>query len=166
MLHEPSERIGFYYMPVVLGVTLGSFVASRMTRRFGLRALALTGNWIQILGATALLVVDLGGSLSATSIVTCAVVFAAGSGFANSNLVAGALGADPQAIGAASGLYGFQQMMYGGLCTLVVGLWHSDSALPVAVSLLASGLLGKWAIGHARKARTGKMNDNPLAGDT
>ena len=48
------------------------------------------------------------------------------------------MSAEPKAIGAASGLYGFMQMVFGALCTIAVSVWHDDSLLPTAVVLLVS----------------------------
>ena len=55
----------------------------------------------------------------------------------------GKLSADPQLIGAASGLYGFMQMANGAACALMVGLTPADPAFAAAIVLLAGLLLGQ-----------------------
>ena len=56
---------------------------------------------------------------------------------------------NPNSIGAASGLYGFTQMAYGALCTVVVEVWQPGSVFTVAVVLLGSALLGQAALSLA-----------------
>mgnify|MGYP003330395723 CR=1 FL=1 len=54
----------------------------------------------------------------------------------------GGISVNPQAIGAASGMYGFAQMSYGMLCTIVIESWspgavrRTQSARPRAISVL------------------------------
>jgi len=88
-----------------------------------------------------LLAIDLAGVLSVPSVLAAVTVFALGAGLASPVATARAISADVRAIGAASGLYGFLQMAFGALCTLLVGIWHADSALPVACILLAASLV-------------------------
>ena len=78
-------------------------------------------------------------------------VFMFGVGIASPFSISGAISADPQAIGAASGLYGFIQMIFGALCTLVVSAWHTGSALPTIVVLLGSALIGRVAFAVASR---------------
>ncbi len=56
------------------------------------------------------------------------------------------MGVYPDRAGAASSLYGFIQMGVGALATLAVGLWHTDSALSVATTLLVAALLSAAAL--------------------
>ncbi len=141
VLHRPASEVGAYYMVMVAGVTVGSWMASRLTvgARAGmiLPAAAALG----VTGSGALLAIDLAGVLSVPSVLAAVTVFALGAGLASPVATARAISADVRAIGAASGLYGFLQMAFGALCTLLVGIWHADSALPVACILLAASLV-------------------------
>ena len=47
------------------------------------------------------------------------------------------------------GLYGFTQMAYGALCTIVVEVWRPGSVFTVAVVLLGSAVLGQVALSLA-----------------
>ena len=46
-------------------------------------------------------------------------------------------------------------MMFGALCSLVVSVWHSDSALPMATVLLVAALLGHWALRDGMRGARG-----------
>jgi DHA1 family bicyclomycin/chloramphenicol resistance-like MFS transporter len=96
-----------------------------------------------ITGAGALLVIDLAGWLSVTSVLAAVCVFSLGAGIASPLATARAISADARAIGAASGLYGFLQMSFGALCTLLVGIWHTESALSTACIMLASAVISQ-----------------------
>lgn len=150
-LHQPPEAIGFYYLFILGSASVGGFLASRLANRFGAAALARAGSWAQILGAATLLGVDLAGLLSVPTVVGPVMLITAAAGFAGPMAVAGAVNADPKAIGAASGLYGFMQMMFGALCTLAVSLWATNTVLPVALILMGAAVAGKAAFRHAAR---------------
>ena len=141
VLHRPASEIGAYYMVIVAGITLGSWIASRLVVGSRADKILPAAAVLGMVGAGALLVIDLAGWLSIASMLGAVCVFSLGAGLASPVATARAIGADPRAIGAASGLYGFMQMTVGAVCTLLVGIWHADSALPAACILLASALI-------------------------
>ena len=63
--------------------------------------------------------------------------------------LSGAVSVNPHAIGAASGLYGFTQMAYGALCTIIVEVWRPGSVFVVAAVLLVSAVLGQVTLSLA-----------------
>jgi len=152
VLHRSVEDVGLYSLYVACGIGTGTFLASRLVRRFGARDLARTGNHVQLIGALLLLLVDRSGMLSVATVVGTMMLLSVGSGLATPNAAASAVGADPQAIGAAAGLYGAMQMAFGALCSLIVGSWHSASALPMATVLLVSAVAGQFAFAYGAKA--------------
>ncbi|HKU99337.1 MAG TPA: multidrug effflux MFS transporter [Vineibacter sp.] len=143
VLHRPASEIGAYYVVIVAGVTLGSWIASRLTIGSRAGALLPVAAGLGTIGAGALLVIDLAGWLSVPAVLAAVCVFALGAGIASPVATARAISADPRAIGAASGLYGFMQMTVGALATLLVGIWHGDSALAAACILLAASLIAQ-----------------------
>ena len=155
VLHRPVQDVGLYSLCVACGIGFGTFLASRLVRRFGARRLARGGNQLQLLGASLLLLVDLSGMLSVATVVGTMIVTAVGSGVATPNAAASALGANPKTIGAASGLFGSMQFSYGAVCALIVGTWNSGSALPIATVLVCSALLAQFAFAHGSKAPNG-----------
>lgn len=153
VLRRPASEIGVYYMAVVVFITLGSWLASRLVLRFRPVLLLRLGALLGMLGATALLAVDLSGTLGVLTVLASMSAFALGCGLSSPIATAQAIGVNPQMIGAASGLYGFLQMSAGALCTLLAGLWHSHSAAPVALILLVAASLAQIALPRGREAR-------------
>ena len=92
---------------------------------------------------------DLAGWLNVVTVIAPIVVFMVGAGMASPFALTGAVSVNPHAIGAASGLYGFTQMAYGALCTVIVEVWRPGSVFPVAAVLLVSALLGQAALSLA-----------------
>ena len=96
---------------------------------------------------------DLAGWLNVVTVIAPIVVFMVGAGMASPFALSGAVSVNPHAIGAASGLYGFTQMAYGALCTVIVEVWRPGSVFTVAVVLLGSALLGQAALSLAVRRR-------------
>ncbi len=151
VLHRPAAEIGWYYIAMMLCVMLGSWIASRVTVGARSDMILPVAAALGSAGAAALLVVDLAGWLSVASMMGPMCVFALGAGMVSPVATARAIGVDPRAIGAASGLYGFLQMGFGALSTLLVGIWHADSALPAACILLAASLVSQLAFFFAQR---------------
>ena len=106
-------------------------------------------NCIAIVGAACFMAADLAGWLTVVTVIAPVVVFMVGAGMASPFALSGAVSVNPHAIGAASGLYGFTQMAYGALCTVVVEVWRPGSVFTVAVVLLGSAVLGQVALSLA-----------------
>jgi DHA1 family bicyclomycin/chloramphenicol resistance-like MFS transporter len=139
-LGQSPRDVGLYCLIVVAGMVVGAVIA-RFAGRVEIRKAARRGNLLSVAAAAALLVIDLSGHLTVVTLLAPLMLYATGVGIAGPNAVAGLMNVDPRAAGFASSLYGFSQMAFGAVFTLAVALWHSASALPVAVTLLvASGL--------------------------
>jgi DHA1 family bicyclomycin/chloramphenicol resistance-like MFS transporter len=149
VLHRPASEVGIYYMVLFLGITLGSGLASRLASRVRIEQLLRLGALFGMLGAAGLLLADLTGHLSVASVVVPMGLFTVGAGLTSPLATSRAIGVSPRAIGTASALYGFLQMSFGALCTLLVGLWHAHSALPVAGILLAAATTAQVAFALA-----------------
>jgi DHA1 family bicyclomycin/chloramphenicol resistance-like MFS transporter len=151
-LHQPTQRIGLYYLLLMGGVAAGSFGANRVAGRLPVRTALRIANAIGIMGASLFALADAAGVLSVATVVAPVCLFMMGAGMASPFALAGSVSVNPQAIGAASGMYGFVQMSYGMLCTVVVETWHPGAVYPVATVLLGSALLGQAAMSMAVRA--------------
>lgn len=151
-LHQPTQRVGVYYLLLMLGVAAGSFGANRIAGRVQLRTALRIANGLGILGASLFALADASGVLSVATVVAPVTLFMVGAGMASPFALAGSVSVNPHAIGAASGMYGFVQMDYGMLCTVVVEMWHPGAVYPVASVLLGSALLGQAAMSMAVRA--------------
>ena len=152
LLHQPTQRVGLYYLVLMLGVAVGSVGANRLAGRLPVRLALRIANGLGILGAAVFALADAGDFLSVATVVLPVSLFMVGAGMASPFALAGSVSVNPQAIGAASGMYGFFQMGYGMLCTVVVESWHPGSVYPVATVLLGSALLGQTAMAVAVRA--------------
>jgi MFS transporter, DHA1 family, multidrug resistance protein len=151
-LHQPTQRVGLYYLVLMLGVATGSLAANRIAGRLPVGKALRIANGLGILGAALFALADLTNVLSVTTVVAPVSLFMVGAGMASPFALAGSVSVNPQAIGAASGMYGFIQMGYGMLCTVVVETWHPGAVYPVAAVLLGSALLGQGAMSLAVRA--------------
>ncbi len=149
LLHRPTQEIGLYYLLLMGGVALGGFSANRMAGRVRTRTALRIANGLAIAAAAAFMLADLMGRLSVATVIAPVALFMVGAGMASPFAVAGAVGVNPLAIGAASGMYGSMQMAYGVLCTVVVETWRPGTVFPVAAVLLGSALLGQVALAVA-----------------
>jgi DHA1 family bicyclomycin/chloramphenicol resistance-like MFS transporter len=149
LLHQPTERVGLYYLLLMAGVAAGGLSANRLAGRIRAQVALRLANSIAIAGAVCFMLVDLAGWLNVVTVIAPIVVFMVGAGMASPFALTGAVSVNPHAIGAASGLYGFTQMAYGALCTVIVEVWRPGSVFPVAVVLLVSALLGQAALSLA-----------------
>jgi MFS transporter, DHA1 family, multidrug resistance protein len=138
----------------MLGVALGSTLANRLAERLSLLTALRIANGLGILGAALFALADAADALSVLTVVAPVTVFMIGAGMASPFALTGAVSVNPRAIGTASGMYGFFQMGYGMLCTIVVESWHPGAVYPVAAVLLGSAVLGQIAMMVA--ARTGR----------
>ena len=149
LLHQPTERVGLYYLLLMAGVAAGSLLANRVAGRIRTQVALRLANSFAIAGAALFMLADLTGFLSVATVIAPVVLFMIGAGMASPFALAGAVSVNPHAIGAASGLYGFTQMAYGALCTVIVETWRPGSVLTVAVVLLGSAILGQAALSLA-----------------
>lgn len=149
MLHRPPQEVGLYYLVLMGGVGLGGLSANRLAGRLRTRTALRVANALAIAGAAAFALADATGWLNVASMVGPVALFMVGAGMASPFAIAGAVSVNPLAIGAASGLYGFVQMAYGVLCTVVVETWRPGAVFPVATVLLGSALLGQAALAMA-----------------
>lgn len=152
VLHRPAEEVGLYYLGLLLGVAAGSLTASRLAGRVRVARAVCWSNLVSLAAAAALLAASLADQVGVPMLVGCMFVFMLGAGITSPFALTACMSVFPTAVGAASGVYGFAQMVYGALCTVAVGLWHAHSTLPVAVILLVSTILGQAALGFAARA--------------
>ncbi|MBS0559089.1 MAG: multidrug effflux MFS transporter [Proteobacteria bacterium] len=153
VLHRPTEEVGLYYLVLMFGITFGSFAASRLVLRFPSDRLLRAAISVAGLGAVGFFAITVAGLLSVPGVLASMFVFMLGAGLASPLALTSAISTQPGMVGAASGLYGCNQMGYGALRTLVVSLWHHNAALPAALVLLASAVLAQVALHAAARPR-------------
>ena len=152
-LGQRTQDVGLYYLILMLGVALGSFLANRMAKRVSLRTGLMTSNAIGVVGASVFALANVIDFVNVPVVVGSVTVFMIGAGMTSPFALAGSVSANPQTIGAASGLYGFFQMGFGMLCTVVVEVWAPGAIYPVSAILLTSSVAGmiviRWGVRRA-----------------
>lgn len=152
-LHQTEQQVGLYYMVLMIGVAAGGLLGNRLAGRVRPAYVLRLANGLAVAGAAAFMLAYLTGRLSVATVVGSIALFMMGAGLASPFAITGAVSVNPQAIGAASGLYGFVQMSYGALCTVAVETWNSGSVLTVAIVLLGSAIVGQAALSVAVRGR-------------
>ena len=144
-VHRPAHEVGYYYLVLIFGVSLGSIVINRLARLFSIDALLRFGTLFGAAGAAMFLLAAATGHLSVLTVMVPMFVFTVGAGLASPMALTRAVSVDPTAIGAAAGLYGAGQMAVGALCTWLAGFGHNP-ALAAALVLTAGGVIGQAAL--------------------
>jgi MFS transporter, DHA1 family, multidrug resistance protein len=153
-LHLPEFAVGPYLAVLILGVGLGSILASRLIAKISMRRLMVGANMASILAAVVLLGVVLLGHLTVAWAVGSMFAFTVGVGIASPTALTQAISVNPHIIGSASGLYGFTQMAVGALCTTLAGI-GGNPALAAAIVLVAAGVVGQLSFWVALRWRGG-----------
>lgn len=123
-------------------IALSGFINGRYVVRYGVSKMMLLGISGMVIGAGGLMLLSLTTQASIISLVTPMMIFAFGSGISFQNAFAGAFHPFPHMAGAAGALYGFAQVLGGGLASAIVASLHvsdpfSLSCLLVAIAVMA-----------------------------
>lgn len=154
-LHRPEHEIGLYLAILVSGMWLGSMATSRMIANYSLKRYLVFANGLSVVAAFVFLAAVLTGHLSVALVVGLMVLFNIGVGSAAPAALVQAISVDPQAVGSASGLYGFVQMAVGAALTALAGV-GADPSLSAAAVLTLAGVVAQLSFGIAirHEART------------
>lgn len=121
-LHRPASEVGLYLSLVIGVMALGNLLARFLLRRLPLRQVLLGANALSIVSAACMLVACLSMELSVGIFIGPAIVFSIAAGLTSPAAATQVISVQPELSGAASGLYGFGQMMIGAVCTVISGL--------------------------------------------
>ena len=143
VLHRTPQETGALYFLTLMGFAIGSFITIRIASRVRGIRMARSGNLVMIAGPLIMLFAHLTGALSLVTIMGPMLLFTVGAGLSGPFAQAGAVGADRTRIGAASGLYGATQTLFGSLCSFLVSINGSDPVLPMILVMLAGTIIGQ-----------------------
>lgn len=134
-IHEAGLLMGL----IMLGISIGNFIASRLAGRVAIEQVLVRANLLSLGTGIVFLSVVLMDALTITITAAFMLCFALGVGMAGPGGIGKAISVDARLTGTASGLYGFTQMSVGALCTALVGLWSSPSlAAGIVVTLVTA----------------------------
>lgn len=131
------QSYGLLILITVLGFLAGSFLASRLTARYGIRQMVVVGTLTVLAGSGLMLVPALVGHLSTLAILGPMMLFSLGMGLAMPPSFAGALQGFPRVAGSASALMGCCQMGIGAAGSYAAS--HVGGSLHLAMTVVVAG---------------------------
>lgn len=147
-LHASKTDVGLYLGLIMIGIGVGSAITPKLIKRYSVDRVMMLGNLASLLSAASFLIQVLTNTLTAEGALASMMGFTLGAGLASPTALGRALGTLPGLTGSAAGVYGFLQMVVGGLCTLAAG-FGSSPALSSGVVLLVASLVGHVAFRYA-----------------
>jgi DHA1 family bicyclomycin/chloramphenicol resistance-like MFS transporter len=138
----PPEHFGWVFGANVLGIMLVSSINGRIVVRVGIDRLLETGLAVGAVAGILLAVTAASGFGGFAGILVPLWFFVASIGMIGANAMAGALAIFPDRIGQASALAGTLQFLIGALGGTAVGALNDGTAVPMAGTIAAAGLLG------------------------
>jgi DHA1 family bicyclomycin/chloramphenicol resistance-like MFS transporter len=129
-------RVGFFIMVVPMSYIAGSFLTSRLVRRFTDAELMLTGHCISLTGIGIMFTLALIGIGSPLAVALPLVLLGIGQGLLMPSTLAGTVGVVPSLAGAAAGAGGLAQQLCGAFGGYAIGLFEHDGALKLACLML------------------------------
>jgi len=143
---QPAE-LGLYFIVVTLFYICGNFGTARLAARFGVHGMVMSGTTISFFGALVMLTIALRFGLTPVTFFGAMSIVAFGNGLSISSGTSGAISADPERVGTASGLLGSMQIGFSALGTYVAGLLLAHYAttpvplIAIMVGFCAAGIL-------------------------
>ena len=141
-LGRPATEFGLYYLFIAAGYFLGNWSVSRLMGRHDLHWMVVVGVLLTVVGAVAALAFVAAGLTHPLWIFVPIGVLSYGQGLALPNVTATAVSLAPQHAGVASSVIGFLQQLIGAACVQAMGLFPTDTALPMLVFVAAVCALG------------------------
>jgi MFS transporter, DHA1 family, multidrug resistance protein len=134
---------------------LGFALAARLSRRVGAARMLAAGTGIALAGAATMLAAIAFGPAHPLALFLPAAIVSFAQSISLPNALAGALGLQPGAAGAASGLLGFLQLALSAVVAQGIASFGSDSAWPIGIAML--GATSVAALAHARLRAHGAL---------
>ncbi len=141
LLGRTPGEYGLWFILISAGWIGGNFLTSRLAQRVGIRRMVGLGALIALGASAALCVLIAAGGLTPARLFVPLAVIGLGHGLSQPSAMAGAIGVRPELTGRASGLLGFVQMATGAAGAQLLGLAPQDTAWPLALLVLAFGVL-------------------------
>jgi DHA1 family bicyclomycin/chloramphenicol resistance-like MFS transporter len=155
-LHRPIREVGVYLGLLVVGVSIGNILASRLVGRLTIERLLIAGNVLSIAAAAVVLAAFLALRPGVFVIEALMIVYCVGAGICSPAVSTLSISVDPRLTGSAAGLYGFLQMTIGAACTTLAGLGH-DPAVAACTVLVGASLLAQASFRVALRTPAGDV---------
>lgn len=145
MMDRSPGEFGLWSMTVAFGYMVGNFVTGRYAQRVGTRTMMRYGVVICILGTAAMLALAAGGANTPIALFGPMMVVTFSNGLVMASAVTSSVSVRPDLAGAAAGFGGFLQIGTGALATVLVGLAHNGTAIPMAAILTTFAVGGLFS---------------------
>lgn len=139
---RPTTEFGFYYLFIAAGYFLGNWSVGRLMAHHDLHWMVVTGVLMSAAGAVAALAFVAFGLEHPLWVFVPIGVLSFGQGLALPNVTATAVSLAPEHAGVASSTIGFLQQIVGALCVQWMGMFPTDTALPMLGFCAAVCVLG------------------------
>jgi MFS transporter, DHA1 family, multidrug resistance protein len=150
VLDRPPAEYGYWFAFSAGAYVLGNYATARWSKTIGLDRMARIGNLLGLAPAAFGLLWALSFELHPIGFFLPVMLMGFTHGFAQPNLIAGAVSVNPSLAGSASGLLGFVQMTLGALATYIMGHAQDGTMLPLAILIAACALGAVLFHGWAR----------------
>jgi DHA1 family bicyclomycin/chloramphenicol resistance-like MFS transporter len=131
-------QFGLCFSLMMLGGSFGAFTNSRIVARLGISKLIGLGTACMAVGGLTALVATLAGG-GVFGILLPGVLYMMGVGFTFANAMARTMSRFPDAMGAASAVFGVNQFLIGALVAAGLSLLSNPSPLPLALTTGVAG---------------------------
>ncbi len=129
-----------------VGYAFGNFLSGRYSVRLGMNRMAVIGNSVASAGMAMSLLLSLAGFESAWVFFGFCTALGVGNGIMLPSTMAGLLSVRPHLAGTASGLGGAMMIGGGAALSQLAGAILTDSAIPLQILMLVSGLCALLSI--------------------
>jgi MFS transporter, DHA1 family, multidrug resistance protein len=146
MMHRSPTEYGAWFLAVSGGYILGNIITSRLSLRYGVDRMLWLGIVGELVGAAIgiALMLDV-ETLGLIAVVAAPTLISIGNGMLLPNAIAGAVSVRPLAAGAASGLLGCTQMLFGAVMAQIAGhlATGATTAWPIIIQMSLT-TVGCW----------------------
>jgi DHA1 family bicyclomycin/chloramphenicol resistance-like MFS transporter len=140
---SPSQ-FGMYFAMISVGYMFGNYLSGRFAERIGIAPLLMSGNIVVALGVFLSFILLVGGSKNALFFFLPMSLVGVGNGMSLPSANAGIVSLHPSLAGAASGLGGFLQIIFGATFSMLAGfvLGPLSNPVPMLILMLSIAFLG------------------------
>ena len=139
------EHYGYLFALNVIGLMLGAWLNRRRVLEVGVETMLTRGTQVAALAGCCLFALAWLGIGGLWGIVAPLFVYITTLNLIAANAMTKALEYFPQHAGATAALFGLSQFGFGALATMLMGQFHHDSPIPMAVTIAATGVLS-WSV--------------------
>jgi DHA1 family bicyclomycin/chloramphenicol resistance-like MFS transporter len=137
----PPNRFGWLFGANALGFVISSQINGKLVRRFEPLKLLKAANLVQAIAGLALLAAGASGVGGIAGIIIPLFIYISCIGFILPNSTALAMAPFSTNAGAASALLGSTQFTIAAITSTVLGMLHSQSAIPMTAMIAGCGLV-------------------------